>query len=239
MRRQTRTRLLLTPLEDRWTPAAGDLDPTFGTGGSFRLAPVAVPEGSAVFEVNVLSALPDGRAVLAGRTRTLPPSDFPNGPFVPPIVGPTRLVRVTADGKADPTFGTNGQVDLPAPVSGTPTTVLARPDGSVLVASITAGSARVLTRLLPDGRVDAAFGPSDPALQQYGAGTVGLVGLSNDQALALAVRPDGRILVAGATGQSQFALGSFNPAAAQSFEVLQFLPNGQPDLGSAPPARPQ
>lgn len=54
------------PLEDRTAPAAaGDLDPTFGTGGR-----VVIPLDSS--SASAMAVLPDGKIVLAGTARTAP-----------------------------------------------------------------------------------------------------------------------------------------------------------------------
>ena len=74
--------------------ASGDLDPSFGSGGIFRLNPTATEDSA-----EALSVLPDGRILIAGSRGLI--TDLPSGD--------TWLVRLTPDGQLDPSFGTAGQ----------------------------------------------------------------------------------------------------------------------------------
>jgi uncharacterized delta-60 repeat protein len=74
--------------------AGGDLDPSFGTGGIFRLNPtLGEDEGVA------LSVIPDGRIVIAGL----------HGQITDQPTGDTWVLRLTPNGQLDPSFGSGGQ----------------------------------------------------------------------------------------------------------------------------------
>src|SRR5262249_52348001 len=107
---RTRPALRIEALEDRLAPAAGDLDPTFGSGGV-----VAFPAGQFL---GPFAPLPDGGVVVA------------NGPNN--TVGAT-LLKFNADGTRDPGFGTGGQASFPVGV--VPVCVAAQPDGRIVVAA--------------------------------------------------------------------------------------------------------
>jgi uncharacterized delta-60 repeat protein len=79
--------------------AGGDLDPSFASGGILRLNPTAGIDGAAA-----LSVQPDGRIVLAGYRGASPGS------------ASVWLLRLSADGALDPTFGNGGEtVAAPSP----------------------------------------------------------------------------------------------------------------------------
>ena len=165
------------------------LDPTFGSNGVV-LGPVL---GSGPILSNTASVLmrPDGEIVTIG---------------VDPATtnGPISIRRYNANGSADTTFGTNGQLNIPLanyPVGGdlTGTGAALAPDGSIaFVASIGSGYAADGTTLLKSarsvifdvtssGQVNAAFG-------QNGQATIGLAGADFTD---IAVQADGKIVAAG------------------------------------------
>ncbi len=102
-----------------------------------------------------------------------------------------ELVRLRANGSLDRSFGDNGRLDIPAEA------VAVRPDGKILVLATTvvtapAGENTVLTQLLPDGSPDRSFGP--------GGKVVVDLGNRYDDGSAMALLPDGRIMIAGVSG---------------------------------------
>jgi uncharacterized delta-60 repeat protein len=145
--------------------AQGQLDATFGAGGKIRTD----------FRTALLAAQSDGKVVLAGSLAGASGS------------GP-EVARYNADGSPDATFGTGGQVAVPAALF--VAAVAVEPDGKILLAGTgsnpTGPAESVLVRLNAEGTPDAGFGTG---------GTVGDVALP--QAVALALQADGRILVAG------------------------------------------
>ncbi|HEX4610729.1 MAG TPA: hypothetical protein VH092_21245 [Urbifossiella sp.] len=138
-----RSRPRVEPLEDRLTPAAGSLDPTFGAAGIARFT-----SG----EVERLAALPDGRilALVANTT-----------------AGAFSLERFEPDGTPDPTFGTGGVAALPA--LDLEATLTALPDGGALVGHTTSGFS--LLRVTSAGAIDTTFGTGGTAVVPLPAGT--------------------------------------------------------------------
>src|SRR5262245_36215661 len=160
-----------------WLPAqargaAGVLDPTFGTGG-MTLVPI---DGEGPFA----SALqPDGKIVTVGNLNLYPHRQL-------------AVVRYTADGALDDSFGsggvsiiTSGAADDPQPHG-----IVVLPDGKLMIS----GFLRIalpntystgLVRLASDGTLDTGFG----------AGGVVVQGAASIHVLAL--EPDGKVLAAG------------------------------------------
>ena len=171
-------RLSLAPLEDRWTPAAGDLDPTFGTGGLFTL-PTAT--NTTVRPVAVATR-PDGSVLTAATISVL-------DPVTRQAVSSTAAVfRQTADGRLDPTFDDDGRADLPlASAAG----VAVQADGRVLVLGTDTPNIAetVVVRLTAAGQPDPTYGTGGVAsVVQSGS-------LQTYSPHALAARPDGRVVV--------------------------------------------
>ena len=166
----------------------GTPDPTFGTGGVVSLPGSTSP--------SVLTPLPDGGAVVGwvfndGIGNTL---DF-------------ALVRVTATGAIDPTFGTGGTAVVSTP-GGSDTADLAavvvQPDGRILLAGDQTADRIILgqppryfqgvvARLTATGQPDPSFGAGGVAVVTDPTGTFTSLIESG-----LALQPDGRIVLAGA-----------------------------------------
>lgn len=137
------------------------------------------------------------------------------------------LARLRADGSLDPAFGTRGIARVSVPKSTAslpaPTALLPLADGRVIVvstgppSSARAMNVAVLTRLLPDGRIDTAFGSN-------GSVTTGV------ELGGAALQPDGRVLLSGATG----TYGPPDPkglptAGTHTWTVARFGADGAPD----------
>jgi uncharacterized delta-60 repeat protein len=122
------------------------------------------------------ATLQDGKIVVAGYT-------LRNQPVVE---------RLNANGGIDTTFGKDGFAVIKY-ATGEPTAVLAQNDGKLLVSATNPSQGQwnttVVIRLLPDGRLDPRFG------------TGGFMWL-HDQAYALALQPDQKLLAAGGSGNS-------------------------------------
>jgi uncharacterized delta-60 repeat protein len=200
--------------------ADGTLDPSFGGDGK-----VTTDFGSDEV-ANAFALQPDGKIVVAGSRDAGPGRDFAlarydaNGNLDPSfdgdgklttdfgadeaaiglalqsgkllVIGDSALVRYTATGAVDTSFGTGGKVDAAYFAQGGGIAVSG--DGSIVVA----GSADVGTdfdfavaRYRPDGTPDPGFGTG-------GVTTIGLAA-ADDFAFAVALQPDGKILVAGRT----------------------------------------
>lgn len=122
----------------------------------------------------------------------------------------------------DRTFGDGGVTLTSVGVADAAASAIARqPDGRVILV----GNAKVappsdghnntgvaMVRYLPDGTVDRSFGGGDGVVEQFGP--------EGSMAQAVALQPDGRILVSGITGF---------PAIAGPLFVARYLPDGSRD----------
>lgn len=183
--------------------ASGALDTGFGISsghpGSVTIAELSNPS---------VAVQPDDRVAVAGvvtdATTTLA------------AIG---LDRLNADGTIDTSFGTGGAVvTASAPDENVAHAVTLQPDGDILVAgdritSTTGGHGFIVARYLSDGSLDSGFGVN-------GIATGGANG--GGQGRAVALEPDGRIIVAG------FTSGQF-PGA---FSLARFLVSSTPILAT-------
>jgi uncharacterized delta-60 repeat protein len=158
--------------------AAGTLDASFGDGGI-----ATIDLGGADDEASDAAIAGDGSVVVVGRSDAA-------GPSRPDIA----IVRVALDGLPDPGFGTDGIVRTDV-LGGWDqgNAVAVQPDGRIVVvgSAVRAGidGDLVLVRYEPDGSQDGSFGSG-------GIMTADL-GTRADDGRALALLPDGRIVVAG------------------------------------------
>jgi uncharacterized delta-60 repeat protein len=148
--------------------APGDLDPSFGAGGTVetQISSQALVKGLAIQA--------DGKIVAGGNA--YPPSNA------------VALARYELNGKLDTAFGSGGIVT--GPVFGTVQALALQPDGKILLVgngfdSNTRRAFFSMIRYRPDGTPDATFG-SD-----------GLVRGPDGGADSVALQADGRIVVAG------------------------------------------
>jgi uncharacterized delta-60 repeat protein len=79
----------------------GKLDPSFGKGG---VVDVPRPAGG-IFVLSDVAVDSLGRVVLVGLTRPLPTNSTPD-----PVISSATVMRFDADGRPDPTFGTDGRL---------------------------------------------------------------------------------------------------------------------------------
>jgi uncharacterized delta-60 repeat protein len=182
--------------------APGDLDPSFGTGGLVTTD----FSGASGFDIAYAIAMQqDGKIVVAGdtvaRTGT---HDF-------------AVARYHPDGRLDRSFGGDGKVTTDFRESfDVARAVAIQKDGKIVVA----GYADVrgdfgdfaVVRYHPDGRLDRSFGDDGKVTTNFQPGG------GQDRAYALALQPDGKIVVAGealqgpniASGERNFALARYN-----------------------------
>jgi uncharacterized delta-60 repeat protein len=181
--------------------AAGKLDATFGNGGKVTTQIFGFQD--VTFAVAVQ---PDGMIVAAGNTEkqngNQDSDDF-------------ALVRYTTGGNLDTTFGTGGKVttDFFGFEDGALAVVL-QPDGKIVAAGFAAKQSAdqgsndfALARYNPDGSLDTTFGNG-------GKVTTDFFG-SDDSAQAMALQPNGQIVLAGfaetaARTNIEFAVGRYN-----------------------------
>ncbi len=140
----------------------------------------------------------DGKILVAGTAR---------GGLTAPFV-----VRYLPDGTLDTSFGNGGKViiDLGAAL-GTGQALALQPDGKILVAGGSGPSASgvpvdfALTRLLPDGTTDTAFGVTGRVITDFNNTT--------DAANSLVLQSDGKIILGGSVitaSTSDFGLARYN-----------------------------
>ena len=178
--------------------SAGALDSTFGSGGT---TVVADPGGDN--DASGLALQPDGKIVAVGD-------------FYAASSDSVRLVRVDASGNLDATFGSGGIATPTAltRVSGSPAGVALQGDGKLVVPLAVVDSGKpifAIARYLSNGAVDTGFGTGGQARTRFGIFT------GEDDAYAVTVQPDGKIVGAGATD-----LGD----AGLQWAVARFLPEG-------------
>ncbi len=157
----------------------GTPDATFGKGGLLDVAGAPVPS-------------PAGSPGLA--PQLAPNGDIVLPTFTGPVFSPARttfLVRLSADGTRDASFGGAGLVQLPATLAA----FSVRPDGSV-VAVMGQGSSSLLMRLTASGSPDPSFNGGSPLqLPLYGAPD------------SMLVEPDGSIVLHGYPSSDELAGG--------------------------------
>ena len=174
--------------------ADGDLDPSFSAGGKVTTDFFGSPDMA-----NGVALQLDGKIVVAGGTeQSGPAQDF-------------ALARYNPDGSLDPTFGAGGKVtteffggdDVARDVA-------IRPDGKIVAVGATQLDGVThdfaVARYNSDGSLDFTFGAGGRVSIAYSGG-------SEDVAHSVALQPDGRIVLAGFSGEfgnSQFALARLN-----------------------------
>jgi len=153
----------------RYTPA-GRVDRSFG-GGRAVLTDIGSERSDLA---TAIATQPDGKIVVAGST----------GPGSQ-ATADVALARFLPDGRLDSTFGTGGRVrtDFGPENDGGAYAAIVQPDGKILVSGQPYADFS-LVRYLRDGRLDRRFGVGGTVRTSSGGG-------------ALALQPNGRIIVAG------------------------------------------
>ena len=185
----------------------GQPDPTFNAG----LGTLRIPFDLGFTNEDGTQAVAiqgDGKIVVAGYASTSTSGkDF-------------AVVRLNVDGSLDQTFGTKGLVTIPF-TSGSSTfiddvayDVAVLADGKIVLA----GSSRLdfaVARLNPDGTLDATFAGKGQTTIVVSAG-----GFNADEARAMTIQPDGKIVLAGSTDGVNFQY---------DFAVVRLNANGSVD----------
>jgi len=192
----------------------GTLDAGFGAGGR-----VITDFGGSDDGAEAVALQPDGKIVAAGFARGID-FDF-------------ALARYNDDGTLDASFGTAGRVTTDfAGFSDTAYAVAVQPDGKIIAAgsagTINRGFDFAVARYNSDGTLDASFGK---VATDFGPVIPDLVGTS-DQAFAVAVQADGKIVAAGlaeSISGGAFALARYeagNAPTVGTIGVNVTAPNG-------------
>ncbi|HEX8180934.1 MAG TPA: delta-60 repeat domain-containing protein, partial [Pyrinomonadaceae bacterium] len=176
----------------------GSLDATFGNGGRVH---TDFPVGQGGF-ASALVIQPDGKIVLAGLAND-PSSSFASA---------FALARYNSNGSLDTTFGTGGLVLTPFPGnSAAANDIKLQPDGKFVVVGTatdnsTFNSVFAVARYNSDGALDTSFDTD-------GRATVDFTELTFEQAFAVALQTDGKMVVVG-QGSSAFAVARLNANGA-------------------------
>lgn len=188
--RPRRARPTLEWLEDRLTPSAGQLDPTFGQGG---IAANNIGGPTQTSAKAVIATQSDGKVIVVGESE-----GYNN--FSSPRIA---VVRYNGDGTLDNSFGTGGEVTFnfakTVPYNfndDSPAGVAIDASGNILVAGTTNtsnGQEFAVARLTSAGQLDTSFGSGGTALVDIPY----VYGYSQESASGLAIDGAGRIVVAG------------------------------------------
>ena len=168
---------------------AGGLDPTFGGGAGYYLAPVAAGTGTGLTDLTSVAVEKDGSVVAAGPVGKAGSQSF-------------GVIGLNAQGALDTSFGVAGEADVALPNgvvgTGNPPALLVQPDGKiVLVGSATVGGASprvetVVARFTANGLADSTFGSGGVQVLDDTA-----LGLSDASLPFGALQADGKIVLAG------------------------------------------
>ncbi|MEO7660460.1 MAG: hypothetical protein ABIV48_12675 [Pyrinomonadaceae bacterium] len=187
--------------------ADGVLDTSFGTGG------LAIHSFSTADTDEALSMVmqPDGKIVIAGCIRDGTPNDF-------------LVARFESNGSRDLTFGSNGFLIVPfSSATDIALGVALQTDGKIVAVGFGNNGSNndfAVARVNPNGSLDTSFSDDGRDLTMIGSNT--------DVANAVAIQPDGRIVVAGRTvaGTADFGVIRFaTQTASISGRVL--TPDGR------------
>jgi uncharacterized delta-60 repeat protein len=171
----------------------GSLDSSFGASGT---AVFDVTSGTDLARNIVL--LPDGSMVVAGEASGSDPALQ------------TGVAKLTASGALDSSFDTDGRLSILGANVGYGLAL--QPDGKLLLAGGTTSfpSSFALMRLEADGSADTGFGNAGAVTHRTSTSTAG----EGDIGYAIALRPDGRIYVAGKSGSINHNFGLVRFTAA-------------------------
>jgi uncharacterized delta-60 repeat protein len=161
--------------------APGDLDLTFSGDGKQR---TDFGFGSSRAAATVRQ--PDGKIVAVGSTA----DDF-------------ALARYNPNGSLDTSFSGNGKQTTDFFGSDEGNGVALQGDGKIVVVGGTVDGDFALARYNPNGSLDTSFSGDGKQTTDFGG--------FGDEATGVALQGNGRIVVAGSTGDGDFALARYNP----------------------------
>ncbi len=191
----------------------GNVDENFGNLGKIT---VDFSQGNDSAKALALQA--DGKILVVGAAQVGQASNPSNNDF--------GIIRVNGDGSADLTFGQSGRLTTDfSEKSDTALALAVQPDGHFIVAGVSVSDDKknylALARYQSDGRLDIGFGTDGKLIREF-AGRISIIRF----------QPDGQILVAGSTTDSDFTLARYQ---ADGRLDMTFGVNGQvTTLFSAP-----
>ena len=155
----------------------GTLDPNFGDGGTTTFDdPYRYVVGMVV--------QPDGRILIAE-----------TNPYTDPV-GSNLLRRLMPDGRPDPTFGVNGELEPQLPAGNAITSLALQPDGHILLGAGTRNPGPVVVaRYLAGGAPDPSFGSGGRTVISPGADSGPALDLQPSGGIVMTARRNNRILV--------------------------------------------
>jgi uncharacterized delta-60 repeat protein len=176
---------------------SGELDSSFDDDGrvitEFPVSFISLQDSGRQVAVQ-----PDGKIIVAGTSLDL---------FIADAIA---LARYNPDGSLDATFGDNGKVWDTSLFSAEVTGMVLQSDGKIVVVGDALGESTFtvdffVARYNSDGSVDESFGVGGYVTTDFGSTEFGTM----DEASSVAIDPDGRIVVAGATLLDEFAPHDF------------------------------
>jgi uncharacterized delta-60 repeat protein len=184
----------------------GTLDPSFGIGGR-----VTTDFPGLAAEISAVLVQPDGKILVAGGACPL---------FA--FLGDFKLARYNPDGSLDAGFGQGGIVTTRFPGQGSFASALAlQADGRIVAAGTdyvdfssddSSDTDFALARYEPDGSPDTSFGRGGQVTTDFGG--------FNDDAFAVLLQPDGRIVAVGSAK---------SPRDFYDFALARYLDDGSLD----------
>ena len=191
---------------------SGSLDLGFGPNGTgIVTTDLSLPEFVSADIAKAVMVQSDGKIIVAGTT-----------------LGGSALVRYTANGNIDPSFGTKGIVRLTGAINA----MALQSNDDIVVAGTAANEAGndfLLASFTKDGQINTNFGTISLGTTRTGRVTTDFASLlggqftSNEQARALVIQADGKIVVVGETGNNPILLGD---ATDWNFAVARYQSNG-------------
>lgn len=175
----------------------GMLDTTFGTQGR-----VVTPVGTSWDSGAAVTLGPHGTIVVAGQSMIGQVNHF-------------AVVRYNPDGTLDTSFGGTGKIITPVANSSVATSIARQANGKIVVGGVACGISEcdfAAVRYNTNGSLDTTFDGDGKVVTSIG---------ENDQANAIAIQPDGKILLAG---------GDIHVDTGSSFKLLRYNTNGSLDL---------
>ncbi len=171
--------------------ADGSLDTSFDGDGKQTTS-----FGSGIDEGHAVALQPDGKIIVAGRSRNSGNYEF-------------AVVRYNADGSLDISFDGDGKQTTPIGSDNSSGNAVAlQPNGKIIVAGKSRNSANyydfAIVRYNADGSLDTSFDSDGKQTNSVGSG--------DDHGRAVALQPDGKIIVAGVGGSfhGDFAVVRYN-----------------------------